>query len=201
MKQIGGALCLDFCNTVGGRRDGGVLADHLKDYGDLAHWSQDAGLLSPREAQDLLTRAAANPEQARRALAHARDLRETLYRIFSAQAIGKAFSHGDLDQFNSFLVDALRHALLVKSHEGIVWAWQEAESRLDRMLWSITRSAADLLTSEQLMRVRECSGDDCSWLFVDTSKNHSRRWCDMSDCGNRAKARRHYARAREKNRT
>lgn len=201
MKQIGGALCLDFCNTVSGRRDGYVLADHWQDYPDLTHWSQAAGILSPREAQDLMRQAAASSEQAHRALARARDLRETLYRIFSAQASGRTFSRADLDHLNSFLVDALMHARLVKSREGIVWAWQEAESRLDRMLWSITRSAADLVTSDHLMRVRECAGDDCSWLFVDTSKNHSRRWCDMSDCGNRAKARRHYARAREKEKT
>jgi len=48
-----------------------------------------------------------------------------------------------------------------------------------------------LTSSQRLNQVRQCRGDNCGWLFVDGSKNHSRRWCDMRDCGNRAKVRRH----------
>jgi len=65
---------------------------------------------------------------------------------------------------------------------------------LERINWLIVRSAADLLTSDKLHDVRACSAEDCRWLFLDISKNHSRRWCDMETCGNQAKARRHYRR-------
>ena len=87
------------------------------------------------------------------------------------------------------------HARIVSTKEGFKWDWSE-ELALDRMLWFIARSAADLLTSGNLDRVRQCGDEECGWLFIDTTKNRSRRWCDMTDCGNRAKARRHYSRLR-----
>ncbi|MBI4413448.1 MAG: CGNR zinc finger domain-containing protein, partial [candidate division NC10 bacterium] len=74
------------------------------------------------------------------------------------------------------------------------WRWTGDGQRLDRMLWAVTRSAADLLTSGELAAVRECEAETCAWLFMDRSRNRSRRWCDMKACGNRAKARRHYER-------
>jgi predicted RNA-binding Zn ribbon-like protein len=67
---------------------------------------------------------------------------------------------------------------------------------LELPLWILARSAADLLTSEQHAYVRQCASEECTWLFIDRSKNHSRRWCDMGDCGNREKARRLRARKR-----
>lgn len=82
------------------------------------------------------------------------------------------------------------------SVSSFVWGWDDAAPALDRPLWPVARSLAELLTSDELPRVRECAADNCAWLFIDTSKNRSRRWCDMAVCGNRAKARRHYARAR-----
>jgi predicted RNA-binding Zn ribbon-like protein len=74
------------------------------------------------------------------------------------------------------------------------WGW--AGRTIDRPLWAIVRSAADLLVSDDRTQLRECSADDCHWLFLDTTRNRSRQWCSMTSCGNRAKARRHYARGR-----
>ena len=83
-----------------------------------------------------------------------------------------------------------------------VWSWDTDKLRLDQPIWAIVRSAADLLTSAELLRsVRQCGADDCQWLFLDTSKNRSRQWCSMTSCGNREKARRHYERVRTQRRS
>jgi predicted RNA-binding Zn ribbon-like protein len=84
---------------------------------------------------------------------------------------------------------------------GERWRWRwagdaESEPALDRVLWPVARSAAELLTSDDLAAVRECAAPDCRWLFLDRSRNRSRRWCAMATCGNRSKARRHYRRGR-----
>jgi predicted RNA-binding Zn ribbon-like protein len=90
----------------------------------------------------------------------------------------------------------LTHLRVTPAKTGFTWTWHNEPGALDVMLWPVVQSAGELLTSAQIVQVRECAGDTCSWLFLDTSKNHSRRWCDMKDCGNRAKAKRHYARSR-----
>ena len=79
---------------------------------------------------------------------------------------------------------------------GFTWLWAEGGKALDCMLWPIARSAADLLTEGPLAAIRLCEGRDCGWLFLDTSRNRTRRWCDMRICGNRAKARRHHERVK-----
>ena len=86
---------------------------------------------------------------------------------------------------------------MAPSGQCYTWEWAKYDQDLDRPLWPVARTAADLLTSGRLDRVRECPGaDGCGWLFYDTSKNGSRRWCSMEGCGNVAKARRLYARRR-----
>ena len=91
----------------------------------------------------------------------------------------------------SILAEALPHRRLVTTAEGFGWQWGEDPVALAQMLWPIARSAADLLTSPDLGRVRECARAACEWLFVDHSKNRSRRWCDMQECGNVEKVRRY----------
>ena len=82
---------------------------------------------------------------------------------------------------------------IVRVGERFAWDWTP-ENALDRVLWPVVRDAAELLSGEDLDRVGRCADANCGWLFLDTSRNHSRRWCSMKDCGNRAKARRHYQR-------
>jgi predicted RNA-binding Zn ribbon-like protein len=91
----------------------------------------------------------------------------------------------------------MQHARLIPGANGaLAWDWEDEGGSADLMLWPIARSAADVLTSpRELARVRQCPGAGCGWVFLDETKNRSRRWCDMDVCGNRAKARRHYARA------
>lgn len=194
-ELVGGDLSLDFANTVGSHGSD-EPNEHLTGYPELVAWSRQAGILSNRAAQRLVQEAARRPKEARQVLANAIGLREALYRIFSAVSEGVAPKATDLDTLNSALSLALAHVRIVTSEQGFAWDWPRDEDALDQMLWPVARSAADLLTSTERSKVRECANKTCGWLFVDTSKNHSRLWCSMSDCGNRAKARRHYARLR-----
>lgn len=85
------------------------------------------------------------------------------------------------------------HLRLIATDSSFAWEWTETD-QLEFILWQVVRSTADLLTSPERDRIRECAGEDCGWVFLDLSRNRSRRWCDMEDCGNRAKAHRHYDR-------
>jgi predicted RNA-binding Zn ribbon-like protein len=97
---------------------------------------------------------------------------------------------------------SLAHRSLVqRRRRQLALAWRDADrTDLDRVLWEAAASAADLLTSPDLARVKTCPGAGCAWLFLDRSRNGTRRWCDMSVCGNRAKARRHYSRVTRQHR-
>jgi len=195
LKLIGGALCLDFANTSGWRPDP-QGEEYLRDYEDLVLWGEHVGALAATEARVLLREAAAKPDKARTTYRRAVTLREAAYRIFSAVAAERRPDAGDVDIVNRAVEDACRHRELAPCGRGFAWEWRDAAGALELPLWKIAQSAADLLVSSELQRVRECSGDRCDWLFLDGSKNQSRRWCDMANCGNRAKARRNYARRR-----
>jgi len=195
LSLLGGSICLDFVNTVDPRA-GAQSHDYLASYADLVAWSQRAAGLPERRAQQLLGAAERRPADAADVLRQAIELREAIYRIFAAVAdqIATSIAAADLDCLNRAWSRALAQALIVPAAEGFAWGWNEAAESLDQALWPVARSAGDLLLSEQLGQVRECASASCGWLFLDTSKNHSRRWCSMAACGNRAKARRHYAR-------
>lgn len=187
----GGRLCLDFVDTVNNRLD--APRDLLRSYDDLLAWGQQAGILSDDDISRLRSQAAQYPEKAAQTLQDAIAVREAIYRIFQAIAEGDAPAASDLGAFNAALAQAMSHGCIVPDASGFIWHWDDSSARqLDRVLWSALRSAADLLTSPDLEHVRLCASEDCGWLFLDESKNHTRRWCDMKTCGNRAKARRHY---------
>src|ERR1035441_1603368 len=123
-------------------------------------------------------------------------LRESLYRTFSAIAAGMHVPPADVQEINDFALVALQHRKLARTNREYRWEWQfDGSDLLDRILWPVAESAAELLTSEARAAIRECRAPDCEWLFLDHSRNRSRRWCDMKSCGNRQKARRHYQRA------
>lgn len=191
----GGRLCLDFANTASNRLETPVR-DKLTSYGVLISWGRQAGAITPGQEQSLLARSEEKPKEAAEILEQAIALREAIYGIFSHVAAGASPDQAAMETLNEAIARSLVHARLVYHGGSFEWGWEEGEGALDRVLWPVARSAADLLTSEQLDRVAECASDDCGWLFMDMSRNHSRRWCDMSDCGNRAKARRFYERKR-----
>jgi predicted RNA-binding Zn ribbon-like protein len=192
-----GRLCLDFANTAEWHASDQPV-EGLNSYADLVRWSQSVGLLTEDGVQHLLDRAARRPADAAATLERAITLREALYRIFSAVAAGQLPQAADLDIVNEALAGALAHLQVDLSAGGFTWRWVGGEEALERMLWPVARSAADLLTSEDLDRVGECADDrGCGWLFMDESKNRSRQWCGPG-CANRAKAQRHYARQKER---
>lgn len=185
---IGGALCLDFTNTLG--RGVTTNTEHLEGYADLVRWGLQAELLDVRRAGRLGDVAAASPSQAEAVLARARELREVIYRIFAAKVRGTARRPADLQELNAALKDAMARTRLTPVADGFAWGWEETDE-LDALLWPVARSAAELLTSSETRHLKECGSETCEWLFLDSSKNKRRRWCDMRSCGNLAKVRRH----------
>ena len=190
------SLSLDFTNTLNDRASGHPR-ELLNSYGDVVSWSQEAQLLTDDEAKRLFAEADRQPEHATAVLQRAIEVREAMFRLFLALAEDAIPQESDLNILNAALSEAMAQAHIVHSQEGFSWDWAGKEDALARPLWPVVRATADLLTSAELRRVRVCAADDCSWLFLDTSKNRSRRWCDMNTCGNRTKARKHYERKRQ----
>ncbi len=199
LKLIGGRLCLDFANTADWH-----ASDHpeelLTSYAELVAWSLHTGSISEAEAEPLLAEAARRPDEAAAALEAAIAWREAFYRILLATLAGSAPHPDDLDSFNAARADMLAHSEIAATAGGFAWRWMVGEHNLRWLLWPVMRSAQDLLLSPDLRLVKECPGPDCGWLFLDTSKNRTRRWCTMDGCGNRAKARRSYQRKRQSQR-
>ena len=190
-----GRLCLDFANTVRARPSSDRL-DLVDTYDDLLVWARHATILTPGEAAVLADAARQGARAAADALSQARALRESMYAVFSARAAGLPASPADLQTLNRAIGRAMAHGGLTAAGSRFEWGWPDTAPGLDRVSWWVARSAAELLTSPDLTFVRECASYDCGWLFMDTTKNRSRRWCDMRICGNRAKSRRHYERRR-----
>jgi predicted RNA-binding Zn ribbon-like protein len=191
----GGRLCLDFINTVRFR----PVSDRLElinTYDELLGWARQATILTPGEAAILAETARKRERSAADALAQARALREAAYAILSARAAGLPAPEGALRTLNRAVGRAMAHAGLIPAGPGFEWAWPDTAPDLHRVSWWVARSVAEVLTSADLTFVRECASYDCGRLFLDTTKNRSRRWCDMRTCGNRAKSRRHFERGR-----
>jgi predicted RNA-binding Zn ribbon-like protein len=198
-RRVGGRLCLDFINTVRGRisrpasrsvKDYAdeVVGERLVSYDALLRWAVLAGVLTTREARSLSRSAAAAPANASAVLKRALAVREAMYRVFKAALEEWVPRPEDLAALNRELQVARTHERLVVSPRP-GWEWDKT-LELDRLLWPVVRSAGELLTSADLERVGQCPGDECGWLFLDTSRARRRQWCDMAECGNLAKVRR-----------
>lgn len=201
MKFVGGSMCLDFVNTVDAwanaperpqaRQYGDTpLREKIVDYNALVRWGRLASTISAPEANHLIECAANQPSNAAAMLARALRLRRALYRIFKAVLQHWQPEDTDLDVLHRELAITRKHERLSYRDGVFHWTWDDESESLDRMLWPVARAAADLLTVPDLSRLRQCKGEECGWLFLDTSRNRSRHWCDMSDCGNRDKVRR-----------
>jgi predicted RNA-binding Zn ribbon-like protein len=189
----GGHLSLNFTNTVDNRK-GKNRKELLTNYCDLLEWAEEAGILRGKDAGRLQNMAEAAPGQAKSALRSAIQLREALYAVFSAAIERRTIPSTALCVLNAAVQRAARHERIAEDHRRFHWELSPLESSLDSILWPIARSAAGLLTSPDIANVRQCASTDCAWLFVDSTKNHRRRWCEMKTCGNRAKARQYYQR-------
>ena len=165
----------------------------LQGFVDLVRFAEDTGLLEVPDADRLYERGYLAPERAQEVLVWARELREAIHDVFFAILHKQPVPAGALVRLNDAAQAAAGHMRLVPVKDGFEWRFDDL-SDLESVLWPIARSAADLLASDQLQFIRACSSKTCEWFFLDTSKNHQRRWCDMTRCGNRAKVRRFYAR-------
>ena len=187
-----GALCLAFANTEVPRPDrrfddpGEGPAHRFDDYAELLGWAQRMGILTAAEGELLGREAAARPQEASAAAARARELRAALMRFFTALALGREPRAKDLDILNA----ALGVQRVVAGAHPLDFCRQPGGEPLDldRVRAAVAHSAAELLSSGELKRLRQCGAEGCRRLFVHRSSR--RLWCDMNTCGSRLKARR-----------
>jgi len=195
-ELTGGVVCLDYVNTLDDRFSD-EPKELLKSYSDLARFAEDTGIFSDHQVDHLVAHSVKDPKGALRVLSSAIKMREAMHAVFWALVIKKAVPDHDLSVLNTFIQEGARHAWLVRSGAFFHWQFEPAPIDLEAPLWPIARSAAELLASEQLAFVRACASKTCEWLLLDESKNHRRRWCDMTKCGNRAKVRSFYTRKKQ----
>lgn len=193
-SRYAGWLCLDFANIVEARATPRP-EEHLHTYQELVWWAADTGVLDQQRAVRLREQAAAEPTAAAQALAAAIELREAVFRTFHAAATGARPAATDLATITARYAEAMRNAHLDWAAGRPTWSW-DADA-LDQPAWAVAVSAVELATHGPLHRVKTCAADEgCAALFVDTTKNNSRRWCEMASCGNETKFRRQTARRR-----
>lgn len=189
-----GAPCLSFANTLDWHASAQPV-ETLHDYGDLVSWAQQNNLPSPAAGTMLLSLAERQRGDAATVYNAAIALREAIYRTFRAINYTSAPMAADLALINQHYRAAANQLELVESDSTFCWRWSTLTVALDAPLWPVAWSTVELLTSPWLRRVKVCEDvRGCGFLFIDTSKNRSRRWCSMESCGNRAKVQRHRAR-------
>jgi len=217
-ELVAGALCLDFVNTVGDRHGTWqYVRNYLQRYEDVVSWALQAHVLGVREAAAMQALAFKRHEQAVEAFTRAVELRETLHAIFAPIAAGRPIRRDALATLNVQAAPLFAKSRLGIASDGLCrWVYDAdasapssgsksgglqptvpAAGLFDRVAWSVARSATELLTSGDLRNVHQCALETCGWLFLDVSKNKTRRWCAMKLCGNKAKVRHHRATRRE----
>jgi predicted RNA-binding Zn ribbon-like protein len=192
-SSLGGRLCLDFVNTIDPREPAGH--DFLPDYAHLLAWAIETDVLDDEQLRQVRAALDLRPKQAATAHVAAIELRETLYRVLRAAAERRPPSRRDADTLaaRAAYLQTLRRLVSY----GVNWRWEWVQDDPLRLPYLVVLDdAVDVLTGDDVYRLGVCAGEACGWLFFDATKNHSRRWCSMAGCGNRAKTRRHYQRQR-----
>ncbi len=196
-KQVAGRLCLDFANLVGGWT--GVTLpreDRLSTYADLVAWSGRAGLLDNATATRLWREAEKRPREAALVLERARRLRDAIHAVAWHFERGRPQRAAELEALAAEVRSARERQHLEPAASKLEWRSADDRKGLDAPLGPVALSAEAFFTSADLSRLRSCPGEDCGWHFEDATRNRSRRWCDMGDCGNVAKVRRFRSRQR-----
>jgi predicted RNA-binding Zn ribbon-like protein len=195
-----GHPALDFVNSLDNRFRAAGPTELLTDYAALLRFARDTGLLDQRQTRRLAD--CVPVAAAARTLRDARELREALAAAFYARTASRTPAPSVLAILERHFHAASRHRELrwepspanPSRGPGAHWDWRRASTRAELPLWLLSQSAAQLMLSDEVSRVRACAAQACRWLFLDTSRNHTRRWCQMQVCGNRMKARRFQAR-------
>ena len=180
-------LCLDFVNTRYWRGSP-EPTDELTGFQPLLGWLEAKSGVDERLLKSASTQSKAEPAKADELLGEAIVLREALHRLFAAAATEQPLPAADFNVMNGALAEAPARRKLA-SADG--WEVSRSSVSMPALLSSVLWSAADLLLARNDRRIRQCANEKCRFLFIDESKNGTRRWCEMSSCGNRAKARRH----------
>jgi len=189
-RIVGGDLALDLLNTENGPALGLPEEDALHGYDDVVAWAHYVGDLSESQADRLVRLARRHPALARAVFEHTLETRRSLYALFSAVAQGSLPPDGAMAELQRNEAEALAHARLVAAGDRYTWEWRDDD--LGRPLWPVIHAAATLLTVGPLDRVKGCA--TCRFHFIDESKNRSRRWCSMEDCGKADKMRNYVTR-------
>lgn len=190
----GGTLTLDFANTVDAYADD---RDHFSPgYANVLTWYLHADLLDARESTRLLRLARRNPKDAATTRRRIAGFRDVLRATVLALCHGDPPATADLAVLDAERLEAEHHGHYLPAGDHLAWAFDESPE-LDRIIWPIAREAARFLSGGNMSRVRECASETCEWLFLDTSKNGSRRFCNPSTCGGATRVRRFRERQRE----
>ena len=187
-QLIAGNPALDFVNTLDWRFRQAGPEELIESYDDLLRFMEQAELLTPKQARQL--QRATGGSRGRQVLQECKELREAIAQALYAELDGQSPSPASLKALEKYFKAARGRQELQWKKTGLAWKWRAIESDPEIPLWLLSTSAATLLLSEDVRRLRACGSPECRWLFLDTSKNHTRRWCDMRLCGNRMKARR-----------
>lgn len=188
LELIGGNVALDFVNTLS------ALDDDDGAYPELLRFLQQSGLhiaVHHRSSQKTQDQA-----QCAKLIEAAARLRECLRSLFAATVEERALPLASVAILNQYIAEAAAKRKLRPEGHGAIWIWEDDHSDALAPLWPVVWSAAELLASAEHPALRRCAYESCGYFFLDTSKNQSRRWCDMKVCGNRAKARNHYQKKR-----
>lgn len=172
-------------------------SDAVPDFPSLLRWAATRDLVSGIELAVLARRAAEHPEEAADVVRRCHGVRDVIYGVLRPVAERKDPPAAALEQLNRAWRSVALQRRLQPTERGYAWGWREVtvdDAPLDRVVWPVIASAMNLLTAPEVSRLKVCAADDCGWLFIDDSRNASRRWCDMKECGNRAKVRRFRAR-------
>lgn len=191
LQLDGGCSCFDFINTVHSRVEE-ERHEYLETYADLLEWCRYTELLPEERLKILSKQAKGDLQEARKAMTEIIDAREMLYRFFSAVAAGETIASQDLGAFNSRLSESLSKLRFTADDGKLHPGWKTGDPDFGEPLWRVMKSAYDILTEEPFDRIKECEA--CGWIFLDQSKNKSRRWCSMQTCGSIHKAKKYYRR-------
>jgi predicted RNA-binding Zn ribbon-like protein len=193
LEIIGEALCLDFVNTINSRQH--PEHEYLTSYAELAHWGVKIGILSPEQNHRLQKQAKQDDKAAERVLKKAIEQRELLFRLFVKLAKGSEPNKEDMADFTKLYGEAISASQLIRNDDRFSPHWK-LDQTYEAMLWPIIYSAGEILFSKEIAQVKECPS--CGWLFLDMSKNQTRRWCSMNTCGVRDKMQRYHGKLRAK---
>ena len=188
--QIGGHVALDFVNTLGGRPDE-PDDEYLHSYADLVAWTRHVGLLEETAATHLMAAAGRDAATAQVVLSTSRQMRESLDRLLRNRIDPPPGGSDNGASVHTAYLSAIAHAVPDVGSTPLRWTWRDDTEDLERPLWPIAVAAVDLLMNSPLHLLGRCQ--HCRWLFLDTSRQHNRRWCSMNDCGAMMKMRRYRA--------